>query len=59
MLQLPSHHEYRIEHILHMWVSCICIFQNFTNEVYRLLFYFCVSFLPFNDDDCVGGCDIE
>jgi hypothetical protein len=63
MLQLPGHHEYYAERLLHLWVSFLSVFQNFTNKVYWLLFYFCVTFWPFNDgnctNECVGGCDIE
>jgi hypothetical protein len=56
MIQLPGHHKYCVEHL---WVSCLCVFQNLTNEVYRLLFQFCIRFWSFNGDDCVSGCDIE
>jgi hypothetical protein len=39
VLQLPGRHECCVEQLLHLWVSCLSVFENFTNEVYWLLFF--------------------
>jgi hypothetical protein len=59
MLQHPGHHENYVEQLLHLWIPCLCVFQNFTDKVYQLLLDFSVGLWPFNgdnrNDDCVGG----
>jgi hypothetical protein len=62
MFEIPSRHEHCVELLLHLWVPCLSVFQDFADKVYWLLFHFRVNFWPFNGNDsahnCVGGCHI-
>jgi hypothetical protein len=58
MFQLPGRHENYIEQLLHLWVSCLSVLKDFTNEVYRLLLFFCLGASTPNRGPRSPGCSI-
>jgi hypothetical protein len=63
LLQLPTCHDYCVEQLLYLWISCLSVFQDLADEVYWLSFCFCLGIRSLNDDDYpddyIGGKNIE
>jgi hypothetical protein len=62
VLELPGHHKDYIEQLLNLRVPCLCVLQNLTDKVHRLVVNFRHGFRLFDDDYCtdnsVGSCNI-